>query len=91
MKLPIVILTLILISCTKENIQPSHHCELCIEVSDKYATTDTLKLLRTDTLFMGRLCDSTLQAFKTAANSQPKDFNLCSIGLLEKRKFIYKP
>lgn len=92
MKLIFIILTISIISCSKqaENIELKKHCETVLELSDKYLQTDS-SYLRTDTLFNRVLCDSVLNAFKMAAMGQEKTFSLCSIGILEKRRFIYQP
>lgn len=91
MKAIIVILSIFTISCSKqsENIERQSHCELCIELSDKYLQADS-SFIRTDTLYYGRLCDSTLNRFKMEAEAMTKTFTLCGTGLLEKRYFIYK-
>lgn len=87
-----------LISCTKweDHYLPSH-CETIIMLSDKYNASDS-SFIRTDTLSwngageMGRrLCDAALIDFKYQESLQLKVFVLCGMGMIEKRRYIYKP
>lgn len=87
-----LILILLLSSCTKgEIIEVKHnHCELCIELSYKYNLDSSF--IRLDTLYKGRLCDSTLNVFRSEASKQDTSlFRLCGLNMLEKRRFVYKP
>lgn len=76
--------------CTKTELGTVHHCETCIELSYKY-TLDSV-YIKTDTLSHTRLCDSTLNVYKTeAAKEDTIIFRLCGLNMLEKRIFVYKP
>lgn len=74
--------------CTKTELE--NHCQLCIELSDKFRQSDTV-FLRTDTLYQGRLCDSTLGVFRREAAKDTVKYRLCGLNMIEQHRYIYKP
>lgn len=92
-KLLFLILTFLLMSCTKEK-QPQGNCEKVMQLSYKYSLPDTV-LIRIDTLdwYPGervrQLCDSTLKAFKMAADTLQNTFRICALNEVERIEYIY--
>lgn len=88
-----IILTFLFISCTKEK-QPQGNCEKVMQLSYKYSLPDTV-LIRIDTLdwYPGervrQLCDSTLKAFKMAADTLQNTFRICALNEVERIEYIY--
>lgn len=80
-------------SCTKEK-QPQGNCEKVMQLSYKYSLPDTV-LIRIDTLdwYPGervrQLCDSTLKAFKMAADTLQNTFRICALNEVERIEYIY--
>lgn len=90
-----LLIIFLFISCSKENLLPSPHCETIIMLSDKYNSWDS-SFIRTDTISWNggneikrTLCDSTLSVFKLEAAKQEKTFLLCGLNMLEKRRYLY--
>lgn len=85
----LILFSVWLLSCTKEREQ-NPNCQNVLCLSYKYSLNDTTRLLRIDTTDHLYLCDSTLQAFKMAADTLQNRFKLCGDNELEKLFYIYK-
>lgn len=89
----IILFSVWLLSCTKEQL-PQHTCQNVMELSYKYSLPDTV-LIRIDTLdwYPGervrQLCDSTLKAFKMAADTLQNTFRICALNEVERIEYIY--
>ena len=82
-KLIPILLTVVLISCSKEVTKES--CAMCYLLSEKY-TYDSV-YIRTDPLFEGLACGDELDKFKAAHDTT---FKVCNPNIIEHWKYIIK-